>query len=480
MADLTRKDMAKISTDRGVIGKRLKNLPEIVKPPLGVMYEGRANIGARNPLTVAMHKLEKMHQVVMFTGTNLKTLLETAFSEFRYEKMFDPRYGSPLYFGLYRATRRLAEWSPDEGRYADALQKIKVEPQPGEGAVPDECQNLIKSANPATTMGGKPLQFRDTAAGLTNNGLEFNDPMQGCVADCWFIAAITAVALAETINPAVKKLSRALPVYVCPPPTPSWATKKSIATDMSFYSTNNGTRPYYGYLKPDKVKPTFYESWASYYEKCFASYYQQNRTLTNGVFLTINNPNYDSINYKSAFGAIADLTGRPVTTASSNVTKNYFGTDQTSDKDENIIAKIRTDACGYGSALIDGEIKFVKRPAVAHTYLTLNYVPAVAQRADFDFPVAYNCAGLAANHTFTIMGVYQTGGIQYVVLRNPWGHSGNSADFSGALRGHLAANLTTLPAPLGTTNLGNEGIFGLDSQAFMRYFEEFGWPALWA
>jgi hypothetical protein len=87
---------------------------------------------------------------------------------------------------------------------------------------------------------------------------------------------------------------------------------------------------------------------------------------------------------------------------------------------------------------------------------------------------------MPANHTFTIMGVYQTGGVQYVILRNPWGHSGNSADFSGALRGHLAANLTTLPAPLGTTNLGNEGIFGLDSQAFMRYFEEFGWPALWA
>ncbi len=422
-----------------------------------------------------------LHNSLLYTGTNLKDMLETAFSELnlKYEKMFDPCYGSPVHYGLYRATRHLAEPSHEPGRYVDTLEKIKTEPVTGPGAVPQECQNLVKSASPDTGIGGKPLQYRDTTAGLTNNGLEFNDSMQGCVADCWFISALTAVALAETTNPGVKRISRALPIYVCPPPSPSWATKKSITTEMSFYTTDNGTRPYYGYLKPDKVKPGFYESWASYYEKCFASYYQQNRTPTNGVFQTINNPNYDNLNYKSAFGAIADITGRSVTTASSYLTKNYFGADVNSDKDEDIIAKIRTDACMYNSPLTDGSVLFVKRPAVAHTYLTVGNVTAAAQRADFDFPVAYNSAGMPANHAFTLMGLYQIYGVQYVVLRNPWGHFGNSTDFSGALRGHLAATLTTLPAPLGTTNLGNEGIFGLDSQAFMRYFEEFGWPAVW-
>ena len=211
----------------------------MIRTPLEIPSEGRANIGARNPLTVAMHKLEKMHQVVMFSGTNLKTMLETAFSELPYEKMFDPKYASPLYFGLYRATRRLAERSPDTGRYAEALQKIKAEPQPGE-EVAGQCQNLIKSANPATTLGGKPLQYRDTAAGLTNNGLEFNDPMQGCVADCWFIAAITAVALAETINPGVKSCRGHFLSMSAPHPPRPGQRKRALLRTCRFIPPTTG------------------------------------------------------------------------------------------------------------------------------------------------------------------------------------------------------------------------------------------------
>ena len=465
MADLTRKDME-------VFGTRLKKMSEFVKPPLGVMYESRANIGARNPLPVATRKLLMLHQFTPYTGTNLKDMLETAFSELKYEKMFDPRYGSPLYYGLFRATRRLAESSRDPGRYADSLQKIKVEPPSRPGAIPPECQYLAKSANPATTIGGAQLQYRDTTAGMTNNGLEFNDPVQGCLADCWFIAALSAVALAETMtNPATKRIARAPPVYVCPPPTPSWATKQSITSDLSFYTTQNGTKPYYAQLNPNKVKPAFYESWVSYYEKCFAWYYEKNRTPP---FPQNNNPNYDSLNYRDTFGALADITGR---VASTWVTRDYFGADVTSDNDEGIITKIRATACNNSALDPYGVVLLAKRPAVAHTYYTLDYVPALAQRADYGAAVAYDCAGMPANHAYTILGLYQKDNVQYVVLRNPWGHSGNAADFRAALRSELATSLTTLPAPLSTTNIGAEGIFGLSSVAFMRYFEEFGCTA---
>jgi hypothetical protein len=451
--------------------------PEMRKKPVGTPYSGRANIRARNPLALAKQKLLSLNQSCSFTGTNLRVLLERAFGYLglEYEQMFDPINGSPVYYGLYRETAALAASSSDL-RYGRFLRKIKEDQTQGPGEIPPDCADLVISENQAVTIGGSPLQYRDTSANLPNNGLEFNDPVQGCVADCWFISALSSVALAETTaNPAIKKIARTLPVYVCPPPNPSWATKKSISTSMAFYTNQEGTRPFYGHLNPNKLRPEFYESWVSFYEKCFASYYQQNRTPTNGAFLTIDKPIYSSLNYKDAFGALADITGRIVTTELAGATKDYFGVNGAPDNDAGIIEKIRKNACG---APLDPNGVFlpVKKPAVAHTYFSVTEVPALAQRPQYGAAVAYNCAGLPANHAFSILGLYQKNDIKYVILRNPWGHSGNTGSFSGELQGSLATSLNSLvwTTKINIANPGIEGIFGLSSITFMRYFAEFG------
>jgi hypothetical protein len=66
----------------------------------------------------------------------------------------------------------------------------------------------------------------------------------------------------------------------------------------------------------------------------------------------------------------------------------------------------------------------------------------------------------------------------YVILRNPWASYANSADFSPELQGCLAKGVNKLQAFAGTAKIpdtGAEGIFGLDSLTFMRYFQTFYW-----
>jgi hypothetical protein len=462
-----------------VLKKTTRELPDpdIVKKQFEIVEEGRENIGARNPMVLVRNKLDSMNEsnLVDYLGPNLRILLKQAFEELDYENMFDPQYGSPVYYGLYGVTVRLAELYPDKGHYAETSGKLKKEPPSGPGAPPAECKDLVKSEAQSTTINGKQTQYRDTSAGLKNQGLEFDDPVQGCVADCWLISALSSIAFVETLfPPAIKKLVRAPPIYVCPPP-PSWATKKEITTDMAFYTTSNGTRPYYGRVNQKRSKPTFYEAWVSFYEKCFAAYYQQNRTPP---FVQINNPSYNAINFKGAFGALMDITGNAVTTATSGYTKDYFGTNGAPDNNAGIITKIRTTACNGLALDPNGVILYTRKPAVAYTYTTAGSVPALANRNvdpyKYGDPVTYNCAGIPANHAFSILGLFEKNGVQYVVLRNPWGFAGDSASFSAALRPSLAPLPASLPDPLNIDNTGGEGIFGLKSLTFMRYFEAFG------
>ena len=216
-----------------VLKKTTRELPDpdIVKKQFEIVEEGRENIGARNPMVLVRNKLDSMNEsnLVDYLGPNLKRLLNQAFKELDYENMFDPQYGSPVYYGLYGVTARLAELYPDKGHYAETVRsgKLKKEPPSGPGAPPAECKDLVKSEGQSTTINGKQTQYRDTSDGLKNQGLEFDDPVQGCVADCWLISALSSIALVETLfPPAIKKLVRDPPIYVCPPHHPGQQKKR--------------------------------------------------------------------------------------------------------------------------------------------------------------------------------------------------------------------------------------------------------------
>jgi hypothetical protein len=345
----------------------------------------------------------------------------------------------------------------------------------GPGVVHKDCPYRVKSKFPSGTINGVPVKYRDETLGQTNEGMEFNDPVQGCVADCWLISVLSSVALVETVvNPAQKKIIRAPPINVYPP-YPYWGKIYNITTTDEYYTTNGQTLPYFGGLNPAKPIPPakIYESWASYYEKCFAGYYQVSRVPP---FNQNNNPEYDDLNFRGTFGALADITGRIVSTATQGRTRDYLGGTAGPDKDVALIEKIRTSACNSG-ALNDGVVLYTKKPAITYTYTSASYVPGDANlpvKKYLPAVVAYDCLGIPANHAFSLLGLYQKNDIKYVVLRNPWGIAGDKASFSAGLQSSLADTLS-LPAPYDTLDLGAEGIFGLSSVNFMRYFEAFGW-----
>ncbi len=353
------------------------------------MVEGRGNIGARNPLVLANQKLGLLDLDSLHGRDSLERLLKDAFGDIlKYEELFDPLLSdtqlsdSPVYTGSVHATAPSANLRTARERLFGFLKRTphrKFRSSTGPGALPAECQNLVKSACQSSVIGGNQTQYRDTD-GRANDGLEFDDPSQGCVADCWLLSALSSVALVETVvNPATKKLARDVSsVAVFPPST--WATPSTITTSNEYYTTQNGARPYFGHMNPNRVKTGFYESWVAYYEKCFAGYYQNNRIPP---FPQRNNPTYGSLNYKSAFGALADITGRVVSTATSGYTKDYFGTNVDTDNPAGIITKIRSTACNNQALDPNGVILFTKKPAVAYTYMSAAsppYVPAGANR----------------------------------------------------------------------------------------------------
>lgn len=447
----------------------------------------RANVGARNPMVIAKRKIMSMqiHDIeelldLSYSPENLRKLMGTAFNK-EHELLFDPQYGSPVYYGLYAVTKRLSKSQPDSEHYGESNLKL-IEKVPGKaGPAPDYCNNRQRSEGQVSTIDGKPILYRDTTeVDPTNYGLEFNDPVQGCVADCWLIAALSSVAVVETrVNPADRRLEEDGPPIKVSPPS-YFTTRYDITTSTEFYTDQYGITAYYGHLKKKKKAngTTYYKGWAPYYEKCFANYYKLNR---NPPFVQNNNPDYGAINFGDPFAALEDITGKEATDNTFN-TASYFRTGGTADDVSGMITKIRTGACGGLGLSPNGVVLFTKRPAVAITYFSATSVPNLANRnvAPYKYgdPVTYDCEGIAANHTFSILGLYQKDGIKYVVLRNPWGFGGGTASFSTRLQGSLATTLTSLPDPWNVADTGAEGIFGLNVLTFMRYFKTFGW-AVW-
>jgi len=445
----------------------------------------RANIGARNPFILAMRKLKMMNFIAhhsFFHPRNLENMLLQAYG-LPYENAFDPQFGSPIYFGIYNVTEQLAGSTAGEisKNYESSLPLLENDPAIKVGAAnPPECKNKQRSQNQTANMAGKPMQYRDMAGG-TNQGVEFNDPEQGCVADCWLISALSSIAMAETkVNPAQKKIKRAPPIVVYPPS--KWATPYNLTTTQQFYTDQTGGQAYYAHVK---TKTAYNECWPPYYEKCFANYYSVNRVpqLVPPYFPQNDPPSYDTLNFGSPYAALEDITGKKTTNTTFN-TKIYFKTGGVPDDVDGMIGNIADNACV--DQLDEGEMLFTKKPSAACTYLSTEQVQQknpLANRNDPNPPynygpaVAYNCEGMAANHAFSLIGLYWKEDTlnKYVILRNPWGLSSGSSAFNTILQNSLANPLPSLPAGWSIPNPGREGIFGLKALTFMRYFESFGW-----
>jgi len=223
-----------------------------------------------------------------------------------------------------------------------------------------------------------------------------------------------------------------------------------------------------------------YECWMAYYEKCFASFYEQIANGTGPVpngegcpykFWPITDPTYNILNFKSPCKALKELCGMEATI---KYTTDYFALGA---------ARLVTDLATICSGTL-GNGKFIptKRPVTTYTYLTKDAAAAGNLGTGPD-PV-YDKPGIPANHAFSVLGLYQySTSKKYVVLRNPWGYidcdPDNPMTFNSDVQQYLA---TSLPYIGSTTYIRQylngyygEAIFGLEISCFMRYFEAFCW-----
>jgi len=453
----------------------------------------RKNVGARNLRAIAARKVlsqelpglkpniiairKRFNELI--STPNLYDLMKKAYPGKMketdiYEKQFDPMHGSLVYSGLHEATKRLAERS-NAGMYEEYLGFFKKYPPKGTAAMPDICPDpTARSDSQSSQVHGLKTE-RVNASNKRNAGYEFNDPVQGCLLDCWLIAAFSSYAWASTYGTFSSSGNAYSPALITSLKVKDYTSNKRvpITTSSAFYLDNNSQYPYYSRTNLNMLEQTAYECWPCLYEKLFALYYEKKTT----PFKTDDPPKYEGLNGGSAYTALTEFTLMVSTVI---LTASYLGTPPDADV-SGMIYLIKSNVCPDSTTLDNGRLfYYAQRPTVADTYFSAdpssNYVPAAANDPSYTpKTVTYNCPGISANHTYSVLGLYEDDSDTYIVLRNPWGYDGNPGAFTPDLVNSVSTSLTNLPEPANIADPGSEGIFGLKMITFMRYFEKLGW-----
>lgn len=367
------------------------------------------SVGVRNPFVYAEHKLNKKIKWHEMKLDQKKRTLEQVF-QMHYDQLFDPTKGSPLFVktGDTRSctTYPVDKWKSPEGSF-----------------------------------------YTDT--------LGYSDPVQGDLPDCYFIAALSSVAISR---PALLPKQLAAPynyTFYKPPtldggvPTPD-SSVKSMPNTLPLDVNGN-----YHYSKSF----TFGEIWVAMYEKGYACWANKVTDM----------PDYSKICTGDPVNALLNLTGlkystyKPGTDVSTSTATRYstkdFGTDATTATTK-IFDKIKNIACK--------KLPKVQYPMVAYTYNPLIETPPAG--------ITYTDATIVANHAYSVLGVYSVAPNNYIVMRNPWGQMGvgpGSGDpsSSGFPSGALASGTWS------GVNLAisTDAIFALRADVFRDYFKGFGW-----
>lgn len=362
----------------------------------------------------------------------LESILQTP-----YEELFDPKYNGPLYFGfrlnermeLERAPlpylditisekandlevpldslasiERLADLGP---RYrVDDVGSIRVQHAEIIGnrlrlilELPQEERSqrlarvftkavLAKIAPDPETVGKSndwtPPDARwDDAGRFFNEAAEFFDPIQGAVANCYYIAALSAVAWAMPYR--IRHLTRATGqnqdrftnmIQFFKPDSGGQIDKEIEVTDTVPLNSWGG----FLYARSSETD----EIWPAVYEKAYAK-------LTTGT--TTDHPDILSTAWGDCVWATAQLTGGR---------REYHNTaDNTADALWN---QVRANSLSRRTF----------NPMTAWTYSSGDAAPK---------KVVYADGNVVASHCYTILGWDYRDGRKYIILRNPWGNT---------------------------------------------------------
>jgi len=318
------------------------------------------------------------------------------------------------------------------------------------------------------------------------------DPIQGNVADCYFMASLGSCAWNTTltvpqipIRPADNtaasftipfwSYNKALPLTTATVFVPA---AKTVSNALPLGS--NGL-PLYAQLTPSN------EIWAAIYEKAFAVFA--------GCTIIDGNPVISELATKGkpsdALSVLVNLTKKkfsftagplPQTACTTNPPSYTFNGQTYADYFE--IIKTGCNPNAAASLQLSGKTKY---PMVAWTYDSDSYLPQdwKAKGMKYRTETTNLDRMLVAKHTYSVLGYYYpTGGSKYIVLRDPLGKWGTTLPQEDPV---IKSCLPPAGSPKWDPVLDQSkfprrdiqpcpnGVFGLSVDAFTGCFSGFGW-----
>lgn len=250
---------------------------------------------------------------------------------------------------------------------------------------------------------------------------EVNDPIQGALGDCYFIAALSSVAWARPYT--IVNMAR-----------PSgWGNEDSPVHKVTFYANGNGaaqsvevsenvpvTKTTRNWVYARSLDAT--EIWPAVMEKAYAKWRTNNLT---------DFPNYPAISGGDPALACAQLIGG---------NRTYKTNSGTSAGD--LWSFVRANSLSRRTV----------NPMVAWTY------------ASQPSGTNYQSARVVANHAYSVLGWDYYNNEQYIVLRNPWGtHHATLDTRAGVWSAHHISYSAAVP-------LNTNGVFAMKVATFKKYF----------
>jgi hypothetical protein len=258
---------------------------------------------------------------------------------------------------------------------------------------------------------------------------EFFDPIQGAVANCYFIAALSAVAWAMPYK--IAHFTRATGsnqqqftnlVRFYKPDSNGQVDKEIEVTDNVIVNSSGNLI----YARSSEAG----EIWPAIYEKAFAK-------LETGT--TGDRPDITATGWGDCVWATAQLTGG-----------NRYYYDSASRSADDLWNLVRANSLSYRTF----------KPMTAWTY---------SSGAASDKKIIYSDINIAASHCYTVLGWAFRNDQKYIVLRNPWG-------FAEATTSNLNATLWFYDIswwrPIALAN--PDGTFAITASAFKTYFAGLG------
>jgi hypothetical protein len=268
-----------------------------------------------------------------------------------------------------------------------------------------------------------------TAGEFFHETAEFFDPVQGAVANCYYIAALSAMAWATPFR--IAHLTRATgpnqdqfndQIDFFKPDTGGTIDKKIQVTEALPLNAGGG----FIYCRSSETG----ETWPAVYEKAFAK-------LVTGTATDM--PDITKTAWGDCVWATAQLNGG---------TRSYFNTASRSADD--LWNILRSHCLSYRTF----------DPMTAWTYSSGDASPD---------HVDYSSAHVVGSHCYTVLGWAYRDCQRWIVLRNPWG---NTEATASVLDATISMYDVSWWRPITLKN--NDGVFAMEISAFKKYFAGFG------